>query len=59
MIKTLSDAIRSAATDPATRALLMPHGNIPMLDPQQFAAKIKAETEVNAKIIRQAAITLE
>jgi len=37
----------------------MPHGNIPMLDPQQFAAKIKAETEVNAKVIRQAAITLE
>jgi len=59
VIKTLSDAIRSAATDPATRALLMPHGNIPMLDPQQFAAKIKAETEVNAKVIRQAAITLE
>lgn len=59
VIKVLYEAISSAATDPVTRAQLLQHGNVPMLDPQQFAAKIKAETEVNAKVIRNSNITVD
>lgn len=59
VVRVLAEAIRSAANDPAVRAQLMQHGNVPMLDPQQFAAKIKAESEVNAKIIRQSNISVD
>lgn len=59
VVKALSDAIRSAAGDPAMRALLQQHGNLPMLDPQQFAAKIRAETETNAKVIERSSITVD
>ena len=59
IVKALADAIRSAANDPAVRAQLMQHGNLPMLEPAQFAAKIKAESELNAKIIRQSNISVD
>jgi tripartite-type tricarboxylate transporter receptor subunit TctC len=59
VVRALAEAIRSAAADPAVRAQLLQHGNLPMLDPQQFAAKIRAESEVNAKIIRQSNISVD
>ena len=59
IVKALADAIRSAAADPAVRAQLMQHGNLPMLDPAQFAAKIKAESDLNARIIRQSNISVD
>jgi len=59
VIRALYEAIRSAADDPATRALLLPQGNIQMLNPEQFAARIKAETQDNADIIKRANIQLE
>ena len=58
IVKILSDAISSSVDDPATKAVLAKVGNVPMLNPQQFAAKIKAETEVNAEIIKRANIQL-
>ncbi len=59
VVKILYDAIKSAGEDPATRALLVPHGNIVMLEPEQFSARIKAETEQFANIIKQANIQVE
>jgi tripartite-type tricarboxylate transporter receptor subunit TctC len=58
IVNILYEAIRSAVDDPATKATLAKIGNLPMLNPQQFAAKIKAETEVNAEIIKRANIQL-
>lgn len=59
VVKALSDAIRSAAQDPATRAALEKQGNMLMLDPPQFAARIKSETAHYAEIIQRASIKLE
>ena len=58
-VKILYDAIRSAGDDPATKALLLPHGELLMLNPEQFSARIKAETGVYAEIIKRANIQLE
>ena len=58
IVKTLYDAISSSVDDPATKTALGKIGNLPMLNPQQFAAKIKAELEVNAEIIKRANIQL-
>ena len=53
------EAIKSAAEVPATRASLLQQGDIAMLDPQQFAARIRRETDDNAATIKRAGITLE
>ncbi len=57
--KLLSDVIRSAADDPAAKAQMLPHGELLMLDPQQFAQRIKAETATYAEIIKRAGIQLQ
>lgn len=58
-VKALHEAIRAAGEDPATRALLRQQGNILLLGPQPFAAKIKAETEQYADIIKRSGIRLD
>jgi len=59
IVKVLSDAIRSAADDPAAKAQMMPHGELLMLSPQQSAERIKSETATYAEIIRRAGIQLQ
>ena len=59
VVKALFDAIKSAAEVPGVRASLLQQGDIMMLDPQQFAARIRRETDDNAATIRRAGITLE
>ena len=59
VVKALYEAIKSAAEVPATRAQLLQQGDIMMLDPQQFAARIRKETEDNAATIRRANIQIE
>ena len=59
VVKALFDAIRSAPEVPATRTSLLQQGDIMMLDPQQFAARIRRETDENAATIKRAGITLE
>ena len=49
----------SAAEAPASRAQLLQQGDIMMLDPQQFAARIRRETEENAATIKRAGIQVE
>ena len=58
-VRALFEAIKSAAEVPATRASLLQQGDIAMLDPQQFAARIRRETDDNAATIKRAGITLE
>lgn len=58
-VKILYDAIKSAGDDPATKAVLLQHGDIAMLNPQQFSARVKAETDLYAQIIKRANIQLE
>lgn len=59
VINTLYTAIKSAATEPGPKALLEAQGNIQMLDPKQFAVRIKKETEQYAQIIKRANIQLD
>ena len=59
IVKTLYDAIRSAGDDAEMRKLLLPHGELLMLNPQQFAARIKSETATYSEIIKRANIPLE
>lgn len=58
-VRILSEAIRSAAADAAVRTQLQPHGELLMLDPQQFAARIRSETATYADIIKRAGIQLQ
>jgi tripartite-type tricarboxylate transporter receptor subunit TctC len=58
-VKALHEAIKAAGDDPATRALLRQQGNILMLGPQPFAARIKSETEQYAEVIRRSGIRLD
>lgn len=55
----LYTAIAGAEKDPATRELLARQGRITQLTPDQFREKIKAETERNAVIVRDANIKVE
>ena len=57
--RALYEAIKSAAEVPASRAQLLQQGDIMMLDPQQFAARIRRETEENAATIKRAGIQVE
>ncbi len=57
--RILYDAIRSAADDAPTRAQLLPHGELLMLSPQEFAARIKTETATYADLIKRAKIELQ
>ena len=57
--RVLFEAIKSAADVPATRTLLLQQGDVMMLDPRQFAARILKETDDNAATIRRAGITVE
>ncbi len=59
VVRALFEAIKSAGEVPATRASLLQQGDIMMLDPQQFAARIRRETDDNAATIKRAGITLE
>ena len=59
VVKALFEAIKSSAEVPATRASMLQQGDIMMLDPQQFAARIRRETDDNAATIKRAGITLE
>ena len=59
IVKALYEAIKSAAEAPASRAQLLQQGDIMMLDPQQFAARIRRETEENAATIKRAGIQVE
>lgn len=59
IVESLHKAIKAASEDPATKALLQQQGNIQMLDPKQFAAKIKQETQQNGEIIKRANIQLD
>lgn len=56
---TLAAAIRSAADDPAVKAQLLPHGELLMLGPEQFAERIRTETRTYAEIIQRANIQLQ
>lgn len=58
-VQILYEAIRSAGDDAAARAQLQPHGELHMLDPQQFAARIKTESGTYADIIKRANIQLQ
>lgn len=58
-VNTLYDAIKSAGDDPETRRLLLQHGDILMLNPQQLTARIRAETKQFADIIKRSNIQLE
>ncbi|CAG9167113.1 tripartite tricarboxylate transporter substrate binding protein [Cupriavidus respiraculi] len=58
-VKALHEAILAAGEDPATKALLRQQGNILLLGPQPFAAKIKAETAQYAEIIKRSGIRLD
>jgi tripartite-type tricarboxylate transporter receptor subunit TctC len=57
--KTLVDAIRSAQDEPATRKLIEAQGNLQMLTPLQFQARIKSETARWAEVIKTRQITLD
>ena len=59
VVKALFDAIKSAAEVPGVRSSLLQQGDIMMLDPQQFAARIRRETDDNAATIKRVGITLE
>jgi tripartite-type tricarboxylate transporter receptor subunit TctC len=59
IVRTLHEAIKSAAEVPATRATLLQQGDLLMLDPPQFAARIRKETDDNAAVIKRAGIALE
>ena len=59
LVKALFEAIKSSAEVPAVRVALLQQGDIMMFDPQQFAARIRRETEDNAATIKRAGITLE
>ena len=59
VVKALFEAIKSSAEVPAARASLLQQGDIMMLDPQQFATRIRRETDDNAATIKRAGITLE
>jgi tripartite-type tricarboxylate transporter receptor subunit TctC len=59
VIAALHEAIKSAADVSATRALLLQQGDIQMLDPQQFAARIRRETGENGATIKRANISVE
>jgi acetyl/propionyl-CoA carboxylase alpha subunit len=58
-LQAMAEAIRSAATNPANRAQLMQHGNLPIPEPAQFASKIKPESDLNPKTIRQSIISTD
>lgn len=58
-VKILYDAIKSAGDDAATKAALQQQGNVVMLNPQPFSARVKAETAQYAEIIKRANIKLE
>ena len=57
--RTLHEAIRTAADVPATRAQLNGLGDVLMLDPERFAARVKRETEDNLATIKRANIVIE
>lgn len=56
---TLASAIRAAVDDPAVKAQLLPHGELLMLGPEQFAERIRTETATYAEIIKRANIQLQ
>jgi tripartite-type tricarboxylate transporter receptor subunit TctC len=58
-VRILYDAIRSAGDDEEMRAKLKPYGELHMFDPEQFAARIKAEAATYAEIIKSANIQLQ
>ncbi len=59
IVKTMHDAIASAGDDAAARTALMRQGNLHMLNPEQFAARIKKELVINAEINRRANVQLD
>ena len=59
IIRALHEAIRSALEVPATRIQLAALGDVLMLDPDKFAARIKRETDDNAATIKRAGIRVE
>ena len=58
-VRTLFEAMRSAGDDPEMRERLKPYGELHLFGPQQFAARIKAETGTYAEIIKSANIQLQ
>lgn len=59
IVETFSKAFRAVAEDAKIQTLLSQQGRIISLTPDQFAEKIKAETERNAAIVKDAAIQVE
>ncbi|MBI5258930.1 MAG: tripartite tricarboxylate transporter substrate binding protein [Burkholderiales bacterium] len=59
VVKALYDIIRTAGDEAAPKALLQQQGNLLMLDPKQFAARIRQETDAYAEIVKRGNITLE
>lgn len=59
IVRTLAEAIASMVDDPAVKAQMLPHGELMMLNPQQFADRIRSETATYAEIIKRANIQLQ
>jgi tripartite-type tricarboxylate transporter receptor subunit TctC len=59
VVKTFNEAFKAVTEDPKMRTLLSQQGRIMMLTSDQFAEKIKTETERNATIVKDAKIEIE
>jgi hypothetical protein len=58
IIDRLYKAVLEASQMPATRQLLLPQGEISVLDPTRFRERIAQDIEKNAEIIRAAGIEM-
>lgn len=59
IVRALHEGIRSAGDVPATRAQLEKLGEVQLLDPERFAARVKRETDDNQATIARAGIVIE
>ncbi|MDB5620171.1 tripartite tricarboxylate transporter substrate binding protein [Tardiphaga sp.] len=59
IVETVNKAFRAITEDPKMQTLLSQQGRIMAMTPEQFADKIKAETERNASIVKDAKIEIE
>jgi tripartite-type tricarboxylate transporter receptor subunit TctC len=59
IVARLYELMRQAATAPVARPLLLAQGNVLVLDPVQFRARIAEDIERNAAVIRSAGIEMQ
>jgi tripartite-type tricarboxylate transporter receptor subunit TctC len=59
IVDTVYNAIKTATADPKIQAMLKQQGRIMDVTPEQFAKNIKAETERNASIVKDAKIEID